>query len=53
MRDPERTRRVPLQVAFRDKWIRPLHTSGDPIRTVIAIVRQTSVRIEDVRCGCP
>ena len=37
----------------RDKWIRPLHGSGDPIRTVMAMVRETSVRIEDVRCGCP
>lgn len=37
----------------RDKWVRPLHSSTDPIRTLIAIVRGTSVRIEDVRNGCP
>lgn len=37
----------------REKWVRPLHHSTDPIRTLIAIVRGTSVRIEDVRNGCP
>jgi TetR/AcrR family transcriptional regulator, transcriptional repressor for nem operon len=37
----------------RDKWVRPLDRSTDPIGTLIAVVRGTSLRIEDVRCGCP
>jgi TetR/AcrR family transcriptional regulator, transcriptional repressor for nem operon len=37
----------------REKWLRPLHRSTDPIATLIAIVRGTSVRDEDVRNGCP
>jgi TetR/AcrR family transcriptional regulator, transcriptional repressor for nem operon len=37
----------------RDKWLRPLHCSTDPIATLIGIVRATSVRDEDVRYGCP
>lgn len=37
----------------RDKWLRPLQTSADPIGTLIAIIRGTSFRAEDVRCGCP
>jgi TetR/AcrR family transcriptional regulator, transcriptional repressor for nem operon len=37
----------------RDKWLRPLHSSMDPIATLIAIVRGTSFRAEDIRYGCP
>jgi len=37
----------------RDKWLRPLHRSPDPIGTLIGIVRGTSFRIEDVQYGCP
>jgi len=37
----------------RDKWLRPLHRSTDPIETLIGIVLATSVRVEDVRYGCP
>jgi AcrR family transcriptional regulator len=37
----------------RDKWVRPLHSSTDPIGTLIGIVLGTSVRLEDVRYGCP
>jgi len=37
----------------RDKWLRPLHRSTDPIGTLIGIVMGTSVRVEDVRYGCP
>jgi TetR/AcrR family transcriptional regulator, transcriptional repressor for nem operon len=37
----------------RDKWLRPLQEGKDPIDTLIAIVRGTSVRPKDVECGCP
>jgi len=37
----------------RDKWLRPLRNSTDPIETLIGIVQGTSVRSEDVRYGCP
>jgi TetR/AcrR family transcriptional regulator, transcriptional repressor for nem operon len=37
----------------RDKWLRPLRSSTDPIETLIGIVQGTSVRSEDVRYGCP
>jgi TetR/AcrR family transcriptional regulator, transcriptional repressor for nem operon len=37
----------------RDKWLLPLYRSTDPIGTLIAIVRGTSLRVEDVRHGCP
>lgn len=37
----------------RDKWLHPLRNSADPIETLIAIVRGTSLRAEDVRHGCP
>lgn len=37
----------------RDKWLRPLHSSADPIDALIGIVRATSLRLEDVRAGCP
>lgn len=35
------------------KWLRPLLTENDPIETLIGIVQGHSVRIEDVRGGCP
>jgi AcrR family transcriptional regulator len=38
---------------MRDKWLRPLRDSADPIETLISILERTSVRPEDVRCGCP
>lgn len=37
----------------RDKWLRPLYKSADPIDTLIGILRTTSLRLEDVRAGCP
>jgi TetR/AcrR family transcriptional regulator, transcriptional repressor for nem operon len=37
----------------REKWLRPLQNSTDPIATLIAIVRGTSFRAEDIRYGCP
>ena len=37
----------------RDKWLLPLSSCGNPIDTLIGIVRRTSVRPEDVRGGCP
>lgn len=36
-----------------DKWLIPLERSKNPIDTLIAIVRATSVRTEDVNGGCP
>lgn len=37
----------------RDRWLRPLYSSVDPIEALIGIVGRTSVRSEDVRSGCP
>ncbi len=36
-----------------NKWLIPLQRSKDPVDTLIAIVRATSVRTEDVNGGCP
>jgi AcrR family transcriptional regulator len=38
---------------MRDRWLRPLRGSADPIGTLISVLERTSVRPEDVRCGCP
>jgi len=37
----------------RDKWLLPLCNGGEPIETLINIVRGTSVRPEAVKGGCP
>ncbi len=37
----------------RDKWLRPLQHSKNPIDALIDIVEATSVRPRDVRSGCP
>ena len=37
----------------RDKWLVPLQRDHDPVDTLIAIVRATSVRPADVKGGCP
>jgi TetR/AcrR family transcriptional repressor of nem operon len=37
----------------RDKWLRPLQQSKDPIAALIDIVQATSVRPKDVQGGCP
>jgi AcrR family transcriptional regulator len=37
----------------RDKWLVPLQRGENTIDTLIAIVRATSVRPEDVKGGCP
>lgn len=37
----------------RDKWFHPLRKGGEPIDTLVGIVRGTSVRPQDVRGGCP
>ena len=42
-----------IAVLTRDKWLLPLRSGGEPIDTLISIVRRTSVRAEDVRGGCP
>jgi TetR/AcrR family transcriptional regulator, transcriptional repressor for nem operon len=38
---------------MRDRWLRPLRGSADPIETLISVLERTSVRPEDVRRGCP
>jgi len=38
---------------MRKKWIRPLRSTTDPIKTLIDIVQKTSVRPEEVRYGGP
>ena len=38
---------------MQDRWLRPLRGSADPIETLISVLERTSVRPEDVRCGCP
>jgi len=42
-----------VAVLTRDKWVLPLGSGGDPIETLINIVRGTSLRPEEVRGGCP
>jgi AcrR family transcriptional regulator len=42
-----------IAVMTRDKWLLPLRGGGDPIETLINIVRETSLRPEAVRGGCP
>lgn len=37
----------------QDKWLRPLQQAQEPIDTLIAIVRATSIRPKDVKGGCP
>lgn len=36
-----------------DKWLKPLENVDDPIESLIAIVRSTSLRPADLRGGCP
>jgi len=38
---------------MREKWLHPLHNGGDPIDTLIGMVRATPLRLEEVRIGCP
>lgn len=42
-----------IAVQTRDKWLLPLRSGGDPVETLINIVRGTSLRPEAVRGGCP
>ena len=42
-----------IAVQNRDKWLRPLRSGGEPIETLINIVRGTLVSPEAVRGGCP
>jgi AcrR family transcriptional regulator len=42
-----------IAVMTRDKWLLPLRSGGDPIETLINIVRATSLRPEAVRGGYP
>jgi TetR/AcrR family transcriptional regulator, transcriptional repressor for nem operon len=37
----------------RDRWLHPMLSNGHPIDILIAIVRRTPVRPEDIRGGCP
>ena len=37
----------------QERWLRPLQRAEDPIDTLIAIVRATSIRPKDVKRGCP
>jgi TetR/AcrR family transcriptional regulator, transcriptional repressor for nem operon len=37
----------------REKWLQPLENSSNPVDTLIAVIRSTSLRPSDVRCGCP
>ena len=37
----------------REKWRRPLRTAKNPIDALIAIIQATSLRPEDLECGCP
>ena len=37
----------------RDKWLRPLEIAENPIDALIRVVQSTSLRLEDVQCGCP
>jgi TetR/AcrR family transcriptional repressor of nem operon len=35
-----------------DKWLRPLQVGRNPIDALIGVVQSTSLKPEDVRCGC-
>jgi TetR/AcrR family transcriptional regulator, transcriptional repressor for nem operon len=37
----------------REKWLWPLKNASNPIDTLIGIIRSTSLRPSDLRCGCP
>jgi len=37
----------------RNKWVQPLQAAKNPIDTLVGIVRSTSLRLEDLKCGCP
>ncbi len=37
----------------RDRWLRPMLGSGQPVDILIAIVRRIPTRPKDVRAGCP
>src|SRR5215469_9986420 len=37
----------------REKWIWPLRNAKDPIDALVGIVQATSLRPEDLECGCP
>jgi AcrR family transcriptional regulator len=42
-----------LTALTREKWLRPLEDTTDPIHALVQIVQSTLERPEDVRCGCP
>ncbi len=37
----------------RDKWVSPLKEARDPLETLMGIVLATSLRPENIECGCP
>ena len=37
----------------REKWVWPLRNARNPIDAIVAIVQGTSLRPEDLECGCP
>ena len=39
--------------ATREKWLWPLKNASDPLDTLIAIVRGTSLKPHHLACGCP
>jgi TetR/AcrR family transcriptional regulator, transcriptional repressor for nem operon len=39
--------------ATREKWLWPLKNASNPIDALIKIIRSTSLKPSDLRCGCP
>jgi TetR/AcrR family transcriptional repressor of nem operon len=37
----------------REKWVRPLQNASNPIDTLVRIVQSTSLKPENLQCGCP
>jgi TetR/AcrR family transcriptional repressor of nem operon len=37
----------------REKWLWPLQNATNPIDALVGIIRATSLRLEDLQCGCP
>jgi TetR/AcrR family transcriptional regulator, transcriptional repressor for nem operon len=37
----------------QNKWVQPLQAAKNPIDTLVGIIRSTSLRPEDLECGCP
>jgi TetR/AcrR family transcriptional repressor of nem operon len=42
-----------ITTMMREKWVQPLQNANNPIDTLVDIVQSTSLKLEDLQCGCP